>query len=426
MLEKIKSHNSQQVQDILLCTIAATMLYKLNIGNLSVILAVVYNVIFFKKENLFKLKSFAVIFPVLFFLITILSGILSKNISEGVKSIDLHLLLVLIALIVVNSNVNKRTIEKVFLSLFYSSLLSVTILIVNAAIKFFKGQGVHDIVFHGFTEIYDQHPVYYAIILSLALFFVFLYGKIIPSKIKNIGIIILIIGIVFCASKAVLFVNAVAYVLFFLFKFKSLKTKLTLLLVLVFTVGMVYNIPFINHRFVDGLRFHENILEFKPTNSFPDKKLFNYEEKDAISDLELRYIMAKMGVYHLIEDGKVLTGYGEGDVQDYLDYYYYSYNLAPNWNEGRNIHNQYLHILITYGILTLLLFICYLIYSFYIAIRNRDVLHIFFLALLAFVFIFEVILVRNKGIILFYFFNTLFLIKSIYIENSNLRHQRNS
>ena len=426
MLNKIKFHNTQQVQDILLCAIAATMLYKLNIGNLSIIIAVIYNVIFFRKENIIKFKSFAFIFPFIFFVITVLSGVLSRNISEGIKSIDLNLLLVLIVLIIVNSNVNKRTIERVFISLFYSSLISVTILLVNALIKWLNDGGIDNIVFHGFTELYGQHPVYYAIILSLALFFLFLYGKSIPNRVKSIGVIILIIGIIFCASKAVLFVNVVIYVFFFIIEVKGLKMKLSLLFVITLTIGLAYNIPFINHRFVDGLRFHENILEFKPTNYFPDKKIYSYEEKKAISDLELRYIMASIGVYHTVKEGNILTGYGEGDVQDYLDYYYLSYNLAPNWNEGMNIHNQYLHVFITYGIFTLLFFIGYLIYSFYSAIKHKDALHIFFLVLLSFVFIFEVILVRNKGIILFYFFNTLFLIKNIYIENSNFRHKRNS
>jgi hypothetical protein len=423
VLNKIKSHNTQQVQDILLCAVAATMLYKLNIGNLSIIIAVIYNVIFFRKENIIKFKSFAFIFPFIFFVITVLSGVLSRNMNEGIRSIDLNLLLVLIVLIIANSNVNKRTFEKVFISLFYSSLVSVTILVGNALIKWFSDVGIDNIVFHGFTELYGQHPVYYAIILSLALFFVCLYGKYIPKKIKGVGVFILIIGIIFCASKAVLFINALTYVLFFIIKVKGLKMKFSLLFVIALTIGLVYNIPFINHRFVDGLRLHENILEFTPTNYFPDKKIYSYEEKKAISDLELRYIMASIGVYHTVKDGNILTGYGEGDVQDYLDYYYLSYNLAPNWNEGMNIHNQYLHVFITYGILTFIFFIGYLTYSFYTAIKHKDVLHIFFLVLLLFVFTFEVILLRNKGIIIFYFFNTLFLIKNIYLENSNFRHE---
>lgn len=425
MLNKIKSHNQNQVQEILLCAIAATMLFKINLGNLTIILAIIYNLIFFKKENFIRFKSFPFIFPVLFFIITVISGILSKDFKQGINSIDLNLLLVLIPVIIVNSKIDNNTIDKIFKYFFYASIISVTILLINAILKVIKGSVIDNIVFHEFTKLYDQHPVYYAILLSLALFFVFLNGNTLQKKFKIIGILVLILGIIFCASKAVIFLNAVTYILYFLFKNRGLKSKISLILILFFTIITVYNIPFINHRFVDGLRFHESTIEFKPTNDFLKKKIFNYEEKKAISDLELRYIMASVGVYHLIADDKILTGYGQGDVQDYLDYYYYSYNLAPNWNEGHNIHNQYLHVFITYGVIVFLLFLSYIIFSFYIAIKHKDLLHFFFLALLAFVFIFEVILVRNKGIVLFYFFNTIFLIKSIYIENSNFRHQRN-
>lgn len=424
MFEILKNHNRTKIQTILLCGIAATLVFKLNISNLLIIVATVYNVFFFRKKNLYKAKSFAFLFPLIFFCVTVISGFLSKNSVEGLRAIDLYLLPILIALIIINSDIDRKTFLKVFNSFFLASVLSATILLFNALIKVIKQKETQEIIFHDFTRLYDQHPVYYAVLLSLAIFYIFISKECkLPTSVKRIGITILVITLILCASKIVLFVNMAAYFYLFSISIKNRRQKIIYLSGFLVLSIMVYNIPFIKNRFVDGLRFHETALQFKPTNDFQQKKIFDYSEKLVISDLELRYILWNIGVYHLVEDGKLLTGYGKGDVQDYLDYYYYSYNLAPNWNEGRNIHNQYLHVLITQGLIVFLLFISYIIYSFYTAIKNKDSLYLFFIILLFFVFIFEVVLVRNMGINLFYFFNTLFLIKNIYFENSHTRNQ---
>lgn len=427
MFKILKNHKKSQVQTILLCGIAATLMFKLNLSNLLIIVATVYNVFFFSKTNIHKVKSFVFIFPLVFFIITVLSGFLSKNGDEGLRSVDLYLMPILICLTLINSDINRKTFLKVFNTFFLGSVLSATILLINVLVKIIKQKETQEIIFHDFTMLYDQHPVYYAVLLSVAIFYIcFTKECRLHKSIKWIGITILIISLILCASKIVLFVNVVAYFILFSVNIKNRNQKIVYLSGFLFLAIMIYNIPFIKDRFVDGLRFHETTLKFEPTNNFKKKKLFDYTEKSIISDLELRYILWNIGVYHLVEDGKLLRGYGQGDVQDYLDYYYYSYNLAPNWNEGRNIHNQYLHILITHGLIIFLLFIAYILYSFFIAIKNKDMLFLFFITLIAIVFIFEVVLVRNMGINLFYFLNTLFLIKNIYFENSHFRNQGNT
>jgi O-antigen ligase len=138
----------------------------------------------------------------------------------------------------------------------------------------------------------------------------------------------------------------------------------------------------------------------------------------------LRVIFAKIGIYHVLKDRKFLFGYGLGDVQHHLDYYYMSYNLAPNWYEGFNLHNQYIQYLVTYGVLTLLIFVYYLIQSLIISIKGDNVLHLFFMIMIMFLFIFEVYLARNKGIVLLFFFNTLFLTQKFKFESSHTRYER--
>ncbi len=414
------------VATILLCLIAATIPFKINIGNLAIIIASVYTVFFFRKENLKKLKSFSAIFPIAFFLIVIISSLLSNKHMEGLKRLNLEILLVLLVFILVNNKITKTKISKILIWFTYGTVLSVTILLIHNVIKVAQHKELGDLIFHNFTLLYDYHPIYYSLNISIALFFIihtktkWFYKK---NKVVKTGfIIILLLGLILCVSKAILFINGIIYLFYFSLKIKQLKKKIVYFTILGIVSISVFNIHFIKDRFTDGLRFSPEILNFKPTNDFSQKKIFTYQEKTEISDLELRYVLSSIGVYHLVKDGKLLLGFKQGDTKDYLNYYFFSYNLGPNWYEDFNLHNQYTHMLVTYGVFVLIFFLCYLFFSFYEAIKHKNVMHVFFLILVCFGFLFEVTLVRSKGIVFFYFFNTLFLQNYLNFEDSNNRN----
>ncbi|WP_452230595.1 hypothetical protein [Lacinutrix sp. MEBiC02404] len=414
------------VATILLCLIAATIPFRINVGNAAIILASAYTLFFFQKDNFKKLKSFSAVFPIAFFFIVIISSFLSNKYMLGLKRLNLEVLLILLVFILVNNKINKTKIIKILIWFTYATVLSVSILLINNLIKIAQNKGLEELIFHNFTLLYDYHPIYYSLNISLALFFIintktnWFYKK---SQIIKIGfIVVLLLGLIFCVSKAILFINGIIYVLYFSFKIKHLKKRIAYFTILAMLWIGVFNIKFIKERFIDGLRFSPEISSFQPTNDFSQKKIFTYEEKTEISDLELRYVLSSIGVYHLVKDNKLLLGYKQGDTKDYLNYYFFSYNLGPNWYEDFNLHNQYTHILVTYGILVLLFFLSYLFFSFYAAIKHKDTLHVFFLILVCFGFLFEVNLVRSKGIVFFYFFNTLFLQNYLNFESSNNRN----
>ena len=410
------------IKVLLLCFISLTFFLRLNYGNLAIILALCYNIYFFKIENLKKIKTIVVVIPVIFFLITIFSSIYSKDYINGLKRTDLELLVLLVLIIVMNYKVDRPLILKVFAWFYYSSIICTVILLINLTLRLFSGEFLENVIFHNFTDLYDQHPVYFGMFLSLSLFSNIVLCKIKKSATYLFFNCIILLGIVFCASKILLVFNVLFYMVFYCFKIRKLKLRFLYLSLIPLLAFVTFQITFVNKRFKEGLEFNSEIFRFEPTNDFLKKKIFTYEQKRNISDLELRYIFGKLTLFHLIQDKKILLGYGQGDAQKHLDYYYMSYGLAPNWFEGFNVHNQYLHILVTYGIIVLFLFLSYIIYSLYIAFKYKDILYLFFLCMTLIVFIFEVILVRNKGIIFFYFFNTFFLFKHINFENSNIRN----
>lgn len=424
-VKQLINQKRSEISFLLIIFIAITIPFKVNYGNIAIILATVFLFFNFRKENFRRLKKFGFIFPFLFFLITIISSLFSHRFDLGIKRTDLELLPVLLVFILIVQKRNYYNTTKVLEYFFKSTVIFTSILIVVASYNFIFRKS--EVTFHEFTSLYDQHPVYFSMYISLSLFYVFfkdLFKK--KNLQKSISVVILLIGLFLCASKAVIFIDIVLFVIMVFLSKRTFKNKLFYLTLLIILCSCLLSFGFLRNRFSEGLSFSSETLKYRPTNNFLHKKQFSYEEKENISDIELRYIFLKTMLFHIIEDERFFFGYGQGDTQDYIDYYYHTYNLAPNWYEDYNVHNQYLHLTITYGVFVLIFFLVYLIYCYKIAIENNDKLYLFFLILCSFILFFEVLLVRNKGIIFFYFFNTLFLTKNLNFENSNIRHKRNT
>lgn len=412
----------------------AAIPFNTSLGNLAIIVAFVYSlyVLYQHRNRNFRFGSFSFLFPILFFLIIVISALTSNNIKMGLKQVDKSLLMVLIVVsIVVLSNFKNDVLPNTLKVFSFSTVMATTILIFFGITNIILGTSTGMLFFHDFAAIYDQHPVYYALYLSISLFFItqhYFSGANFPTKKKSIlllsSLIILMCGIILSASKVVIFVFFIIYLFQLFLIIKNKRIKIIALLATLFMALTTINVPIIKERFIEGMAF--TLKKFEPTNDISKAQVFSRVDKENLSDLELRYLFNKIGVYHTIDDEKILFGYGIGDVQDYLDYYYLVYGLAPNWYEGFNLHNQYLQIFASYGIFVLIFFLSYIIYSFYSALKTKDYLFIYFLLITTSVFIFESLLSRNKGIVFFIFFNTLFLMNSKKNENSPIRNTRHT
>ncbi|MEQ8420939.1 MAG: O-antigen ligase family protein [Arenibacter algicola] len=409
---------------------AAGIPFGTSIGNLTIILSFVFSLYILYRDREFTFGSFTFLFPVLFFFMILTSALTSNNIKMGLKQVDKALLMVLIVIsLFVLANFKNNILTKTLKVFSFSTVIATTILIIYGLACLILGTSTNLLFFHEFSAIYDQHPVYYALYLSLSVFFLtqhyfsqysFQFKR--NTLFPLISIFILIFGIILTASKVVIFVFFSIYLFQLFIIIKNKRVKIIALLAVLFIALIAINIPLIKNRYSEGMTF--DLEEFVPTNDIAKAKVFTKQDKENLSDIELRYLFNKIGLFHTIHDEKVLFGYGAGDVQDYLDYYYLIYGLAPNWYEGYNLHNQYLQIFASYGIFVLLFFLYYIVYSFYKAIKNKDYLFIFYLLITTSVFIFESLLSRNKGIVFFIFFNTLFLINLKKNENSPTRNTR--
>lgn len=413
---------------LLLSLIVACIPFPIKMGNAAMIIGVLFVVyqLIIKQVKLDRNKvwSFVIIFPILFFTLILISALLSQDISAGLKQVEKNLLLILMPFILIGiyppTKVDRVFVMRVFS---FASIISFLILFIVAIFRIIGGANFDVLFFHELGAFFDLHPVYIAINLCIAIYFLSFYYKNQASMGRGALIFLILIisfgllGLFLCASKVVILVFIPLYFIKLLQGALKKKTLSIILLLILLSNVFVFKSSIVSERFSDGLTF--DIEKFQPTSEIALSKVFNNEEKEKISDLELRYLMLKIGTFHLQNDGKFLFGYGVGDVQEYIDYYYMQYGLAPGWFEGYNLHNQYLQYLVTYGLFGTSLFIIYLIYSLYFAIKNKESLHLFFLILILTIFLFECVLSRNKGIVIFIFMNTFFMMK---YENSIIRN----
>ncbi|MES2780719.1 MAG: O-antigen ligase family protein [Bacteroidota bacterium] len=102
-------------------------------------------------------------------------------------------------------------------------------------------------------------------------------------------------------------------------------------------------------------------------------------------------------------------GLGTGNVQDALNTCLGKFDTNVYESHDYNTHNEYLNSWLTAGVLGLLSFVGTLLYSFWLAFRSQNHLHVYFLAFMCICFLTENYLERQAGVTLFALMQMLFL-----------------
>jgi O-antigen ligase len=240
-----------------------------------------------------------------------------------------------------------------------------------------------------------QHPIYGSIFISIALFFGFQELK----NRKNIYLkIILFCGvlfmfyILFLLSRKGIILGFIGSLLAGVFiRLKKISLKKTTLISILAILGVSLLTPVLKTRFKEV--FHET----------------TYKEINSNNSSSIRY-----GVYNCVT--KVIKnnwwfGYGIGDVQDELLKCYK--NESKILVDGNyNSHNQYFSYTLSSGVIGAFFLISILISTILVGIKNNKSIIVFIITFYSIALLFENILERQSGIILFMFFLSYFNFKN--------------
>ncbi|MDR7369791.1 O-antigen ligase family protein [Flavobacterium aquidurense] len=357
------------------------------------------------KIDMLVLSSYFLGFVISFFLIDdkiLATKFLEKNIS----------FLIFPVFMIANKNlIHKDTLRKAIQVFILSNIiLAIYIWIVifsKGYLKVMESDTYYNpIIRNFFSDISEIHLPY------LGVLFVFssliLLRDVFSSTIKitylNIlrcfGIGLLIFSVISFAARLALILFLLIS-LFLLFKMAtSVWSKFIFIGCLIFVVLLAFAIPSSKKR-IDEICNTKLILPNKNQKS---------------EEVNFRY-----GIYHcasLILRENWVTGVGPGNVQKDLNTCYsgYTYKNYDDYSKiDYNSHNQYLDILLKYGIFGLALFFVFLFWG----ISNTNYSYLIFLFLIIMAMLTENILDRQVGIVFFTFFNSLFFIKrTSYFEKS--------
>lgn len=232
----------------------------------------------------------------------------------------------------------------------------------------------------------SQHPIYASIFSAITILFLLKLLKFKGNKfclkdslfytcclILNCSFLILL------SSRGVIISLLVSILIYFFLKIKKIKYKLSL--VLVFSIIIISFFQF-------NRRMNELI------------KIETYIEVNSNYSNSYRYQTYKCA-YELLKN-KIITGYGVGNAQLKLNVCYLE-NGAKTMVDKYNTHNQYLDIILKTGIFGLTLFLFFLFSNFLIGKKSKNNLVIVIIIFYSIVFLTENLLLRQSGVILFYF-----------------------
>ena len=240
---------------------------------------------------------------------------------------------------------------------------------------------IENIVFIG------QHPIYASVFFGISILFAVDILKNTENKISNkafyySAILFNFFLLLFFLSKGVLLALLITLFAVFFMNTKWTKKRIAFLLVSIFLISCLFTF---NRRMNELI----NIDTYKTVNT-------NYSTG-------LRVGIYKC-VYGLAKDNWVL-GYGPGNTQEVLNECYAS-NSSILLEKTYNSHNQYLDVLLKTGIFGLLVFLFFLIINYVKAKENKNFIVTYILIFYCIIFLIENILLRQSGVILFYFFIT--------------------
>lgn len=348
------------------------------------VLVWLFDIYFFRKTiRVFREKK--IWFLPLLFILYVFGVFISNNTDLAMRELEKHMALLLVPLVIISERrvlmINSELIFKFFrIGVVISQLLMLLHASVNAA-----SLSVSQFMYTHLSAF--NHPSYVAIgsILSMIL----AYREFQENRYSKWTVLETGLNLIFIFlynSKA----GIVGFILLLLFVLLRRLTKgwtmpkriLSLFGALLIFGVSIYGVSKVNSRFEFALRsLRFNAVDYQNVDG-------STEERRAIWSLTPEIL-----------NGNVLFGVGTGDASIRRNEVYSTFGFKKAQNKDLNHHNQFIETLVSTGIIGLFVLIASFIVAFWKSRRN--IFSILIMGLFFFNFLFESILEKQAGILLF-------------------------
>ena len=341
----------------------------------------------------------------LFFIITILSAIISNNKIESVISIEIKLSFIIFPYLTFCFKWPIELIKRCFISFVSGCFFACIYLIIRALI--YKYNNHSEYFFYSLFSKF-LHTAYFSMYLLLAISIIIIYYTKWFNSQKNIiyssYIFIFTFGIciILCSSKIGILSLLIIAIILFYYKF---KTILSLKNIGVFILSLSLIIITINKLLPNSLdRF----------NSLTNISL-KHQDKKSSESTTLRILIWEQSI-NLIKNN-FLLGTGVGDANDELYKKYQSNGIDVAFDEKLNAHNQFLQTFIGIGLFGFILLCIISIGQIFIAYNKKNILMFVFFIIISLNFFVESMLQTSAGVLFFVFFFCLINKSKMYLND---------
>lgn len=385
-----------------------------NIITILLIITIVFSIKFVQNiSNLDKDKKILLVVFILLYIIQIAGLINTQNFTNGFFVLEKTLSILLFPLIFISiGNLGISFIKRILKIFVLSCFIATIICLFNALLINYSQNGLTgflpDLYDTSMTNIIGISHVYFGMYLVFCL-------------------IIISINFINCKmsfltnKKNIAKLTLIVYFLFFLLLLGSKASVFSFLFIVLsyITIWM-----FMQKRIILGIALISVIVlaVYSGINLFPKTKvrftaLMKMENYQA-GDKRWNNIASRVSTFKCTNEvikENFWFGVGTGDCEMSLNRCYLSYGYISLMN--LNPHNQYMQFALRLGVFGFLLFIACLLIPARLAIKQRNYIYLSFLALFALSCLTESMLERNKGIVFYAFFNSLFAFH--YLTNEN-------
>ncbi|MEX6686385.1 O-antigen ligase family protein [Danxiaibacter flavus] len=339
------------------------------------------------------------------FLITLFTVLYTSENEEGLSKAGRQLALIIFPVMFVCT---KLDLNKYKHQLFLAFSLTITLTVI-----YLYYDALHTIVYNkllvatlftpafinqNFTAPIELHATYMAMYVCFSLLFMIycaLHSAIRVRKVLYLSAAVLLTGaLVQLGSRSVLVAAIIGANCILPITISSVKRKIIYLSATITGSAIVVigitTAPVLKSRYISG--FRQDITANIAIPTIPEPRMARWES-----------------ALHVINQHPLL-GYGAGAEIPVLKQQYFKDGLYISYYNELNAHNQYLSMAVTSGYVGLAVFMLILLECFRLALKNRDVMFLSFLVIIAVASFSENILDLNKGIFFIAFFLSFFLL----------------
>lgn len=374
-----------------------TLPFSIRIPNILLLLISAHWLFFQKRKRIASIKVLAIL--LLPFLMYSLGIIYSDDVSEGFYGLEKRLPLLAFPIIFSTMIFSQKQIELLLTAFLIGTIAATLYCVLFEVINHYHAYDrLYPVNFDYFklselTQGIELDPPYFGAFIGFSLLIAsFLFQR------KVIGLASFILTVIFLSpflvlsgARTAMLALLVSMAAFWIMHQK--KKAIGILVIIALSLSLIVMADdVLRNRFVDAVT-----LSVQPDNQ-------------ASSSLSVRLATWKSAL-SIIEDNWLL-GVGTGDYQVALNKAYLEDDLREAYENEYNVHNQYLETMVALGIAGLICFMLSFALSVTIAGKTQSSLFLSFMILVLTCLTTESMLERHKGIMLFAFFNSLFVFSS--------------